>query len=195
MSLVGLPNAGLYPKAVVLMEDTRIHLRPLAAGDKLRLLRFFGRVSETDRYYLKENVTAPEVIQNWTADIDFERAIPIVAVAREEIVGDATLHRSRASVRRHIGEVRVVVDPAYREVGLGRRLIREMVDIAVELRLHKVVFELVEKREDAAIRAAQSLGFRRVASLHQWVRDIWGNYEDLVIMELPLKEADLWWRY
>ena len=37
----------------------------------------------------------------------------------------------------------MVVDPDYREAGLGRRLIRELLDTVGELGLHRVTFELV----------------------------------------------------
>ena len=114
-----LPNIEAYPKTILLRDETRVELRPLEEADKLRLLQFFERIPEAERFYLKENVTAPEVIKTWTANIDFERVIPIVALAGDRIIADATLHRSRAPARRHIGEFRVVVDPAYREVGLG----------------------------------------------------------------------------
>ena len=190
-----LPNADTYPKTIMLRDGTRVELRPLEEGDKIRLLHFFERVPEADRYFLKENVTAPEVIQSWVTRIDFERVIPIVAVVDDQIVGDATLHRSRAPARRHVGEIRVVVEPEYREKGLGRRLIRELLDIAVELGLYKASFELVAQREKAAIVAAESVGFQEVARINGWVRDIWGNYQDLVVLELPLKEHKEWWRF
>ncbi len=193
--MVTLPDIEAYPKTVMLRDGSQVQLRPLEAQDKLRLLRFFERIPEAERYYLKENVTSPEVILNWTTNINFDRVIPIVAVAEDEIVADATLHRSRAPARRHIGELRIVVDPEYRERGLGRRLIAELLDIAAELRLHKAVFELVAHREVAAIKAAKSIGFRQVATLKEWVKDLWGNYEDLVVLELPLEDVQQWWRY
>ena len=190
-----LPNIEAYPKTILLRDGISVQLRPLEESDKLRLLQFFERVPEAERYYLKENVTSPEVIRAWTTNIDFERVIPLVALAGDEIVADATLHRSRAMARRHIGELRVVVDPEYRDRGLGRRLIRELLDIAVDLRLYKATFELVAQREKAAIIAAESVGFRRVATLDGRIRDLWGNYQDLAQLEMPLKDHDLWWRF
>ena len=97
--------------------------------------------------------------------------------------------------QRYVSELWVVVDPSYRGVGLGRRLIRELLDIAVDLGLHKATFELVAQREETAIATAGSAGFREVASLKERVRDIWGNYQDLVLMEMPLKDHALWWRF
>lgn len=188
-------NVQSYPKTVALRDGTRVQLRPLEPGDKIRLLKFFERIPEEERYHLKENVTAPEVISEWIRYIDLERVIPIVGVMDDQIVADATLHRSRASARRHMGELRVVVDPAHRERGLGGRLLRELIEIASDLGLHKLYMELVEHREKPAIQAALSLGFQEVACLAEWVRDAWGNYESLVVLELPLKERELWWRY
>jgi L-amino acid N-acyltransferase YncA len=190
-----LPNIAAYPKTIMLNDGAPVVLRPLEPGDKVSLLKFFEGVPEEERHYLKENVTAPEVVHGWTTKIDFDRVVPIVALAGDEIVGDATLHRSRAMARRHVGELRVVVDPSYRGVGLGRRLIRELLDIAAELGLHNATFELVADREESAIRAAISVGFNQVGVLKERVRDFWGNYQDLVLLELPLKDRELWWRF
>jgi L-amino acid N-acyltransferase YncA len=186
-------NVHAYPRTVMLRDGATVTLRPLEKEDKLRLLEFFKRVPEEERYYLKENVTAPEVIQAWTSSIDFARVISIVAEAGNDIVADATLHRSRAPARRHIGELRVVVDPAFREVGLGRRLVRELLDISAELGLSQATFELVADREQPAINAAQSVGFRASATLKGRIKDYWGNYQDLVLLEMPLNERHMWW--
>ena len=188
-----LPNIEAYPKTIRLRDGTPVKIRPLEEADKLRLLMFFERVPEEERHFLKENVTAPETIQGWTTNIDFNRVIPIVGLVDGEIVADGTLHLSRAAARRHIGEVRVVVDPTYREVGLGGRILRELLDIASELGLHKASFELVAQKEKAAISTAQSVGFKQVAILNGRIRDLWGNYHDLVLLELPLNSHQLWW--
>ena len=112
-----IPGIEAYPKTILLRDSTELKLRTLIEEDKLRLLDFFRRIPEEERYYLKENVTSPEVIQAWTTNIDFGRVVPIVAFTGNEIVADATLHRSRAMARCHIGEMRVVVEPAYRGGG------------------------------------------------------------------------------
>ena len=92
-----LPNVDNYPKIIMLQDDSLITLRPLEEGDKVALLDFFKRIPEEDRHYLKEAVTSPQVILDWTANVDYNRVIPIVAVAGSEIVADATLHLSRSN--------------------------------------------------------------------------------------------------
>jgi hypothetical protein len=48
-----------------------------------------------------------------------------------------------------------VVDTACREVGLGGRLFREILDLAANPGLSKVIFELVAQREMEAVCAAE----------------------------------------
>ena len=87
----------------------------------------------------------------------------------------------------------MVVDPAYREVGLGGRLMRELLDIADDLGLLAATMELVAEREHPAIMAAESVGFERVATLTERVKDFWGNYEDLITLNLRLGNHHRWW--
>ena len=137
-----------YPVQVTLDDGTLVTIRPLEKGDKIMLADFFQRIPEEDRFYLKENVTAPQVIHNWVEHMDLERVVPLLAVLPEgDVVADATLHRSRAPARRHVGELRVVVESDYRGMGLGARLIEELVDLGRALELDEVFFELVDRRE------------------------------------------------
>ena len=179
----------VYPKTVTLRYGTRVDLRPLQTDDHMRLVRFFLRVPEADRYYLKEDVTDSGVIGEWTANINFARVVPMVAVLGEEIVADATLHQTRNPARRHVGELRIVVDPAYRGRGLATSLLEELLEIAAELGRDKTVFEAVEKQEDPAVRVAKRMGFTEVATLEARVIDLWGHHQNLVILERPTASA------
>ncbi len=39
------------------------------------------------------------------------------------------------------------------------------------------------------------MGFQEVGALKGWVKHLWGNHRDLVVLEMPLQERELWWRY
>ena len=49
--------------------------------------------------------------------------------------------------------------------------------------------------EKPAVLAALSVGFQEVALLKGWIRDQQGDYQDLVLMELPLEEHRRWGRF
>lgn len=188
------PKLDGYPKTFALADGTQVELRPLRSADHAALLEMFNRVAEDDLYYLKDTVTDSDVIRDWTTNINLDRVIPIEAVIGDRIIADATLHRSRVFARRHVGEVRFVVDAEYRQKGVGRRLIREMLDIAAGLELYRVFIELVPEREDAAIKAVESMGFTKVATLGGRIRDYFGSYKDIVVLEIPLSDKSTWWR-
>ncbi len=177
-----------FPKELSLpRSDVGVSIRPLQPGDDHELREFFLRLPEEERFFLKEDVTSAEVIDRWVNFIDYDRVVPMVALAEGRIVADATLHRHRAGARRHIGEIRVVVEPEFRNQGLGSLLVRELVDIAYDNAMDGVVFELVEGKEDGAIKLAEKLGAKRVANLPNFVKDMEREPHSLVILELPLE--------
>ena len=179
-----------FPRIATLNDGNEVTIRPLRSDDSAALHQFFLRTPEEDRFYLNNDVTAPEVIQEFTGNINFDVAIPLVAASGDKIVADSTLHRSRRASRRHVGELRIVVDPDFRGRGLGARLIDELIQLGVDLGLERLVFELVDRREMPAIQAAKAAGFEQVAVLEGRVRDMYGIMQDLVILELPLEEED-----
>ena len=179
-----------FPRIATLNDSHQVTIRPLQPDDDTALHEFFLRVPEEDRFYLNNDVTAPEVIREFTGNISMDVAIPLVAVSNDKIVADSTLHRSRRASRRHVGELRIVVDSEYRGRGLGARLIDELIQLGVDLGLERLVFELVDRREMPAIQAAKAAGFEQVAVLEGRVRDMYGIMQDLVILEFPLEEED-----
>lgn len=184
-----------FPKKVLLLDGTRITLRPMTPEDEGGLTNFFCQVPEADRRYLKEDVTSPEVIARWARQLDYNRALPLLAIDGNRIVADATLHRRRAIARSHVGEVRVVVEPSFRGRGLGTIMLRELIGIAVDAGLERVIFELAADKEAVAIEAAERLGFVRTATLPNQVKDALGRPHDLIIMELPLGKWYEWWQF
>lgn len=175
-----------YPTVYNTPGGTPVTVRPMLPTDKDSLLDFFCRISPQDRLYLRDDVTSPHVIARWAETLDYRRVLPLLALASDKIIGDATLHHGRAPAYRHIGEVRVVIDPAYRNQGLGRFLLQNLVNIAKseEWGLEKILFEVVAGTEKAAHHAAQTLGFVPVAVFARHVRYYDGEPHDLLVMEL-----------
>jgi GNAT superfamily N-acetyltransferase len=179
-----------FPTTYLIKNNERITIRPMVPGDKDGLLEFFRRIPEEDRYYLKEDVTSPRVIERWAETVDYGRALPLLALMGDRIIGDGTLHHRRAGARRHIGEVRVVVDPEYRNRGVGRGLLHKLMEVAKSRDIDALMFEAVADKEEAAIRTAQVLGFTPVAVLNDHVQGVDGAKHNLVLMEYRFPEFD-----
>lgn len=170
-----------YPKEAILKDGTRVTLRPLEREDAERLAAFFQRIPEDDRWYLRHDVSDPATVRQWALQVDYERVIPIVAVNEERIVGDATLHRRRYGSSRHVGEVRIVIDPDYRSKRLGTWMLLDLVQLATGLGLEKLMAEAASN-ETAALKAIRRLDFVREAVISEFHKDRAGNECDLVIM-------------
>ena len=175
-----------YPKELTLRDGRIVLLKPMMPEDGEPLMHFFQQVPADDRYYLKEDVTSPKVMQRWTSELDYDRTLPLLALLGGQIVADASLHRTRALARRHVGEVRIVVHPDLRSQGLGTLLLRELAIIADENGIEKLEFQAVAEREDDAIKAAEFVGFIKMARLPNHAKDRDGHPRDVVLLEMPL---------
>jgi L-amino acid N-acyltransferase YncA len=172
-------------------DNVPMTIRPMVPEDQDALLDFFRSIPPEDRFFLKDDVTDPTIIARWAQTLDYSRVLPLLAFLDGTIVGDGTLHHRRAGARQHIGEVRVVVAPAYRNRGVGRGLLHQLIAIAGDKGLKQLLFEVVADMEQAARHTVQVLGFIPVAVLPAHVRDVCGHPHDLILMERHLLDPGL----
>ncbi len=170
-----------YPQTVSLEDGTLITLRPLLKADEAALLNYFGSLPPEDRMCLKEDVTDPKVIEGWIYDLDYDHILPLVALHNGNIVGDATLHFNPIGWTKHQGEVRLTTSPHYRVRGLGTILVQNLIDLATQLGLEQIHVE-VPPVLDKAFYLFEKMGFKEVAKLPGFVKDLEGKESDLVLL-------------
>lgn len=174
-----------YPKTVD-VSGLSVELRPLQPTDVKSFHQFFCAVPETERLFLKHRVTDIEVIRQWCKSIDYGRNLPLLAVAKNHIIGDATLHQDLGGWKRHIGRLSVVVHPEFRGRGLAKVLIQELVEIARHLSLERVEAEFIGNQA-AARKLYARLGFDELLVLPDYVKDMQAEPHDYVLMGRVIK--------
>ena len=177
-----------YPKELLLEDALTVRVRPLIPPDESELIAFFQTIPAEDRWWLREDVADPKVVRGWVAALDYERVLPLVAFAGDEIVADATLHRRGYGARSHLAEVRVVVAPAYRGRGLAYALLAELMEIATAAGLERLEAEIVGGAQVGALEAVELLGFEQAAVLPDHLRGPDGRRHDLIILVYVLKD-------
>jgi ribosomal protein S18 acetylase RimI-like enzyme len=175
-----------FPKEIKLKDGLKCRVRPLRKEDETEFHKFFLAVPETERMFIKHRVTDLAVIRNWCQDIDLGRNLPLLALVDGEIVADATLHQQLGGWKRHIGRISVLVHPKYRNRGLARALVTEIVQIARSCGLEHVEAEFIGEQE-AAMKVFSMLGFTQHLRLEDYVKDMQAVTHDYVFMGLQLK--------
>ena len=175
-----------YPKMVTLRDGTVLTLRPMIRDDEHGIYMFFSSLPEETRRYLRNDVTNRKVIARWMRDLNYERTLPIIAEHEGKLVASSTLHRQTFGWGRHVGEVRIVIDPSFQARGLGGLLLDEISSIGAGSGLRKLVARIVTVRADV-VRAFEKSGFTHIGILKKYVKDINHKYADIAIMVKELK--------
>jgi acetyltransferase len=177
-----------HQKEALLKDGTKVVLRPMVAEDKDALYEFFSAVSKEEVRYLRDNVSSRLVVEKWATSLDYDRVLPILALKDDKIIADATLHRRQFGWKHHVGMVRAFVHENFRNVGLGHLMIEEIVDLAGDLKLEKLIVELPDTNT-AAIHAFRRAGFHRAAVIPGLVKDRESQPVDVVVMTRDLQPA------
>jgi RimJ/RimL family protein N-acetyltransferase len=171
----------LFQKEGVLKDGSRVILRPMVKEDREKLLDFFHRVDDRDLMFLRDDVRDPATIDEWIDHLDYHLVFPLLAEQDGRIVGNATLHMRKVGWKRHLGNVRIVIAKDSQGKGLGTLMINEIVGLAVEFGLEKLIAE-IHLQATAALATFKSAGFSPKAIFEDLVEDPSGKKGDLVVM-------------
>lgn len=158
-----------------------IELRLLVPDDGEAVLAFAQRLPTHDLLFLRRDIAQPKVVAAWMEATKAGGIVTVLGWRDGKVVACATIVRDALSWSRHVGEMRVIVDPALRGSGLGQVLTGECFAIAVELGIEKLTANMtVDQR--GAIELFEGLGFRPEALLKDQVKDRDGRTHDIVIL-------------
>ena len=175
-----------FPHEVTLSDGHKISVQQMNADDRDAVLAFARGLPEEDLLFLRVDVTQPDVVDDWIANIASGNSVSLVAYDDSALVGYATVHRNQAPWTRRVGEIRVNVGPDFRGQGLGRNLTSLIFDVARALGLKKLTANMTSDQPGAQA-AFRRLGFVPEALLADYVEDRQGTSRDMVIMSYDIE--------
>jgi GNAT superfamily N-acetyltransferase len=122
-------NGQHFPRDVKTRDGRTATLRLMGAGDKSRVLDFARALPQDDLLFLRTDITDPQIVEDWIKNLEKGTTITILAEIHGDLAAYASLHLNEARWTRRVGEIRVNTGFAYRNAGLGRRLVSEVFEI------------------------------------------------------------------
>jgi len=175
-----------YRNIVTLKDGAKVLFRAMVPEDEQGLVELFGAVSDEDFWYLRDNVRDPAVIREWCERMDYYRVLPLLAISRNKVVGQATLHMRRGP-KRHLGEVRIFLAKDFRQRGLGSKMLNTLIDLARKQNLNLLIAEIVTEHS-RVIKAFQKLGFVMRCTFEDYFMLPDGDTRDVAVLMLSLRQ-------
>ncbi|REJ76482.1 MAG: GNAT family N-acetyltransferase [Acidobacteria bacterium] len=173
-----------YPRSIS-RNGMSIELSVFTAEDIDDVHQFACSLPEGDLQFLRIDITDRPTLERWADSVSKGQRYTILARRDGKLVGYGSLNRRELHWMRHLGEIRVIVSPEVRRIGLGALLASETFDIARDLGLTKIVAQMAREQQGAR-KMFQDLGFAAEALLADWVIDRDGKTRDMLIMSFDV---------
>lgn len=166
---------------VMTVGDRQVTLRLMKRGDLPAAVNFARELPPEDLMFLTVDITDPNEMEEYISECEKGRAVAVLAEAEGRFIGYGSLACSQPHWTRHLGEIRLLINPAWRGKGLGRILANEVMQIAEDKGLRKVIARMAVDQK-AAIQVFEHLGFHTEALLADFVMDRDGRTHDVMVM-------------
>lgn len=151
-----------YETTITLSDGTEVFVRPELSTDTEMLWKMFSTLSEESRRFLVLPFTR-ERVERWTSNLDYDKALPIVAILKENgetrIVASASLVFFEAEAFKHKTEFGITVHDSFQNRGLGTALTKHMLEISRRRGQRKVSLKVVTENSKA-IHVYERCGFK-----------------------------------
>ena len=173
-----------HREIVTLKDGTYVSLRPMTAEDYDRLVEVYSAISKEELRYFRHDVQNLAIIREWCEHVDYNKIIPLLAFAKEHVIGSASLHFYDGP-KRHLAEVRIFLAKEYRKRGLGTKMLRALIELARRQGVHALIAEVIADMTKV-VKAFEQVGFvsRCVLEDHFMFPD--GDMADVVFMTMNL---------
>ena len=175
-----------YPKKVRLRKGDEVIIRLLTPGDEAALIKLMNELLPEDKVYFRDDVSDPAVVRRWCQNINLNSVLPLVALSGDQIIADWSLHQREFGWTRHLVDIRGVVHPVYRQMGLGAKMVYELLTIAQRMEKERAVVHLARAQKKLLARFI-AMGFSVEVVLKNWIKDSSDRYQDMLILSMKIE--------
>lgn len=170
-----------------LKDGTEVTIRKLALSDLDRLMEFYSELPENDKKYFRVDVTKRDVVEQRIKQTRQGNFFRLVALYNDKIIADGNLELSAEQWRKDQGELRVIAAKNFQHKGLGTIMLRELYYLAAQNNVKNVIVRIMRPQK-AARAICHKLGLREETVIPDYVRDISGKKQDMIVMTGNMKE-------
>jgi len=159
-------------------------IRPIAEADWPQVHALVVEVARAgETYAMDVPASEAETREFWSGDL------VVVAVDGDTVLGSAKAGPNRPAQGAHVGTASFMVGTAARGLGIGRAMGEYVVKWLGANGFEAIQFNAVVSTNTSAVRLWQSLGFEIVGTVPDAFRLPSGEYADLHVMYLRMKDS------
>ena len=163
------------------VNGREVTLRLMGRADLEKSVQFARELPAQDLMFLTVDITDPVEMEQYVTAVEKGQAATVLAEVDGRFIGYGSLACSLPHWTRHLGETRLLVGSEWRGFGLGRLLANEVIQIAHDKGLRKVIARMAADQK-GAIQVFEHLGFHAEALLADFVIDRDGRTHDVIVM-------------
>jgi ribosomal protein S18 acetylase RimI-like enzyme len=150
-------------------------------SDLEQLVDFFAKLPAEVRNYLRYDVTDIDPCRRRLKQVDGVDHWRVIAELDGRIVGDVTMDREPYGWSRHVAELRGVVHPEYRYLGIEPILLNQLVKMGSQAGIERL-FTVVRADQRDMIDILEKEGFVYEFLRRKYAKDLRGKLRDVVVM-------------
>jgi len=165
-----------------LSDNRKVIVRePHADNDLDQLVEFLASLPAEVRNYLRYDVTEVDTCRRRLKQVDGVDHWRVIAELDSKIVGDVTMDREPYGWSRHVAELRGVVHPDFRRLGIEAILFNQLVKAGAKAGIERL-FTVVRADQREMIDVLEKEGFVYEFLRRKYAKDTNGKLRDVVVM-------------
>jgi ribosomal protein S18 acetylase RimI-like enzyme len=184
-------NSSCYRKLVNLNNGNKVTLRLIDGQDRKALMKLFSETPPEAMRLMKQDALDLDKLGDWLDHLTWSQLMPLIAVGLEDTqpIGTAFLRRGQHTAS-HVGEIEeVFVSRHFQGIGLGSRMLEELIIIAQKLNLQWLKAEVAVEQKNA-VKAFEAKGFSIKTCLEDFLISKDGVTHDVVLMTRAVSKGD-----